>query len=56
MNMQISRLGLRGIGGRKPTWRWNKKNGKLARNSKEVLTGGDTSRFEALALNYSASS
>jgi hypothetical protein len=33
LNMQMSRLGLRGKGGRKPEWKWNRKNGKLVRNS-----------------------
>ena len=30
----IRRLSLAGIPGRKPQWKWNKKNGKLARGSK----------------------
>jgi hypothetical protein len=33
LNMQMSRPGLRGKGGRKPEWKWNRKNGKLVRNS-----------------------
>jgi hypothetical protein len=31
----MNRLHLRGIGGRKPTWRWNEKNGKYIRNAKK---------------------
>jgi transposase len=52
LNMQMSRLGLRGKGGRKPEWVWNQKNGKLARNS---MKGGiDWWRYQQVScLSYS---
>jgi transposase len=31
VNMQMSRLHLRGVSGRKPQWKWTEKNGKLVR-------------------------
>jgi len=34
LNKPMERLGLRTKRGRKPQWRWNKKNGKLVRDSK----------------------
>jgi hypothetical protein len=33
--MWMTRLALRAIGGRKPEWKWNAKNGKLSRNNKK---------------------
>jgi transposase len=35
MNTTMNRLHLRGIGGRKPTWKWNEKNGKCIQNAKK---------------------
>lgn len=34
LNTSMSRLGLRGIRGPKPEWKWNKKNGKLERDAR----------------------
>ena len=36
LNTQMTRLGLRQRPGRQPTWRWNKKNGKLTRSGKGI--------------------
>jgi hypothetical protein len=35
MNTTMNRLHLCGIGGRKPTWKWNEKNGKYICNAKK---------------------
>ena len=34
LNMEMARLGLRGQRGKKPQWKWDKKHGKLVRESK----------------------
>ena len=42
----MQRLKLRNLGGRKPTWRWNKKNGKLIR---EGRGGIDWYRYQTVS-------